>query len=281
MRTLDAALIAAKNSLDSDDPWLALLEITHEGWEVLYYDGLSASFHEGETVTGGTSGASCEVYFVSARTLTSGYLITGEITSGPFQDDEDLDGDHSTSPGAATVTTPIPAGDGEAVLRFARNVEDVTYETYTWEKFNFFMDMFVDSASEIPSVSISVSNANRFVEGVVSKGDGFIGDQVRLLFVYAGDLSANPAIDEYFNVKSVVATEEVVSFVLGIRNPLLDVFPSCLYNRKICRFKFKDSDCGYSGGETTCNKTMTDCLARNNESNFGGFPAIPGNFFDF
>lgn len=279
MRTPDAALITAKNKLDSDDPWLLLVELTHDGWEILRYDTGAASFHEGETVTGGTSSASAEVYFVVELTATTGYLATGEITGGPFQDGEDLDGDHSTTPGSALVTTPLPTG--EAVFRYTKNLEDVTYEGVVWEKFNFAMGSFVDSTNEMPSMSLSITNVDRIMEGYINKGAGFIEDQVRILFIYAGELAADPIIDEYYKIKSVLVTDEAVSFTLGIRNPLIDTFPSQLFSRKTCRFKLKDSNCGYAGGETTCNKTMTRCVALENEINYGGFPAIPGGFFDF
>lgn len=42
-----------------------------------------------------------------------------------------------------------------------------------------------------------------------------------------------------------------------------------------CQWYFKDSRCQYSGGETTCDKTLTACQARANETRFGGYPSIP------
>jgi PKD repeat protein len=37
---------------------------------------------------------------------------------------------------------------------------------------------------------------------------------------------------------------------------------------------FKDSRCGYVGGETACDKTLARCKALNNVANFAGFPTI-------
>lgn len=54
----------------------------------LVYDALTADFSVGETVTGGTSGASAEILGVARTTATTGTLYLGAITSGPFQDDE-------------------------------------------------------------------------------------------------------------------------------------------------------------------------------------------------
>ena len=42
-----------------------------------------------------------------------------------------------------------------------------------------------------------------------------------------------------------------------------------------CQWVFKDSRCQYSGGETTCDKTLTACQTRANETRFGGYPSIP------
>lgn len=43
-----------------------------------------------------------------------------------------------------------------------------------------------------------------------------------------------------------------------------------------CRWKvFKGAECGYAGGLTTCNRTYTDCVARSNTANFGGFRFLP------
>jgi len=38
--------------------------------------------------------------------------------------------------------------------------------------------------------------------------------------------------------------------------------------------KFKDIRCGYSGGETWCDKTMSRCVQLSNQTNFYGFPSI-------
>lgn len=54
----------------------------------LAYDGLTADFTVGETLTGGTSSASAEILGVARTTSTTGTVYLGAITGGPFQDDE-------------------------------------------------------------------------------------------------------------------------------------------------------------------------------------------------
>jgi len=43
-----------------------------------------------------------------------------------------------------------------------------------------------------------------------------------------------------------------------------------------CRWKvFKGTECGYSGGDTTCNRSYADCSSKSNTANFGGFRWLP------
>lgn len=42
-----------------------------------------------------------------------------------------------------------------------------------------------------------------------------------------------------------------------------------------CPWGFKGPECGYTGGDLTCDHTITDCQAKGNEVNFGGFPYLP------
>lgn len=41
-----------------------------------------------------------------------------------------------------------------------------------------------------------------------------------------------------------------------------------------CPWRFKDSNCGYTGAETWCDKTYQRCQALGNTANFGGFPHL-------
>lgn len=54
----------------------------------LPYDGLTADFTIGETVTGGTSGATATIRNIVAVTATTGFLVIDDLASGPFQNNE-------------------------------------------------------------------------------------------------------------------------------------------------------------------------------------------------
>ena len=69
------------------------------GVSQLGYDGETVSFVDGETVTGGTSGATATIYSVKPNGTASGYLFLYNIT-GTFQNNEALTGSIA---GAATA----------------------------------------------------------------------------------------------------------------------------------------------------------------------------------
>ena len=63
--------------------------ITDEAINDLAYDALTTEFAVGETVAGGTSGATAEIMAI-AHDGTAGTLKIGTVTGGPFQDNEAL-----------------------------------------------------------------------------------------------------------------------------------------------------------------------------------------------
>jgi hypothetical protein len=76
--------------------------INDEDLSALNYDGGTLAFTAGQTVTGGTSGASAVIIKV-VGTTASGVLWLGAVTGGPFQDNEAI----TSSGGAALVNGTI------------------------------------------------------------------------------------------------------------------------------------------------------------------------------
>lgn len=68
------------------------------------FDNLSGTFQVGDTITGGTSGATAFVQVVE-----SAFLLVSNIIDGPFQDDEQITGSES---GATADVNGAPV-DGE------------------------------------------------------------------------------------------------------------------------------------------------------------------------
>lgn len=89
--------------------------IADEALNTLSYDALSSAFSVGETVSGGTSGASAEIMGIEQSSATAGTLKLGAITSGPFQNNEAL----SSAGGAATADGASASGSAVAITGIA------------------------------------------------------------------------------------------------------------------------------------------------------------------
>lgn len=75
---------------------------------LLSYDALTAPFTLGDTVTGGTSGATGVILAIHETTATTGYLILGSLATPPFVDNElitDVGGGSADTVGAEVVLT--------------------------------------------------------------------------------------------------------------------------------------------------------------------------------
>lgn len=189
----------------------------------------------------------------------------------------------STSPWYVLLSlSPAP----EAVLRLARAPEDVTFQGTTWVAFNFDFDAITDaSTGQLTTLTLRVCNVNRLVQSYLEQYDGGIGATVHLRVVSAEDLHSDPSIYMEFVVTECSADSEWATFTLGADNPMRQIFPSKLYLKDSCIWRYntpamqaahdaKGAQCGYTGGLATCNKTLTDCRAHANSARFGGFPGI-------
>jgi len=96
-----------------------------------------------------------------------------------------------------------------------------------------------------------------------------------LLFEEYGLIIDNPISVFEGYVNNIQLTETEFSFdVERVLGGYSTVSPNSTYDVN-CQWGFKDSRCLYSGEETSCDKTFSACLARSNETRFGGYPSIP------
>lgn len=171
--------------------------------------------------------------------------------------------------------------DGDTV-RLCSNTEDVTWDSETWTAFPFKLDAVQENnEGEIPNVVIYVGNQSRAIQGYVEDANGGVDTTVTLRVVHSEHLEeVDPEIEEEFTVLSCKCTEEWAAFTLGGGYPTRRRFPARRYMTNFCPFEFKGVECGYSGGDSTCDHTLTDCRTKGNSDRFGGFPSIPmGGFY--
>jgi len=72
------------------------------------------------------------------------------------------------------------------------------------------------------------------------------------------------------------ATAEHVAFTLGLPSSLSSSFPRWRFSRLQCRW-IRTTECQYAN---VCSKRLSECIQRGQVLIFGGFPAIPGGYFD-
>ena len=133
------------------------------------------------------------------------------------------------------------------------------------------------SSGEIIRCSIRASNVDQVLVGYLEAADGAIGTVVTLRVVHADHLDLTSAeIEEQFEVVESSADATWCTLRLGVPNTSMMRFPRHRYITNYCRWVFKGTECGYTGEETECGRTFTDCIERNNTRRYGGFPSIPG-----
>lgn len=81
--------------------------ITGQPINRINYDAATVPFTVGQTLTGGTSGASAPITRVVQTTSTTGYLLIGTVSSGPFMDNEAITGSVAGAAVADGVNTQL------------------------------------------------------------------------------------------------------------------------------------------------------------------------------
>ncbi|MEK6531253.1 MAG: hypothetical protein AABZ23_02025 [Deltaproteobacteria bacterium] len=77
-----------------------------------------------------------------------------------------------------------------------------------------------------------------------------------------------------FDVLATQADSQWCTFTLGAPNPMRRRFPLHRYIAFHCNWQFKSAECGYPGGDTTCNRNLDACRGKSNSKRFGGYPGL-------
>lgn len=131
------------------------------------YDALTAAFSVGETVTGGTSGASATILAIIQTSATAGVLRVGTITSGPFQDNEAL----TSAGGAATANGASAAGS--AIVLTGVNSSALSH-VWNFKERLFFIEKDTMSAWYLPVKSIGGALTEIPLGSVFRKGGSLL-----------------------------------------------------------------------------------------------------------
>lgn len=161
----------------------SLVPITDQATNALNYDALVTDFETGETVTGGTSGATAEIVGIRRTTATAGTLYIGTVTGGPFQNNEAL----TSASGSATA-------DGTVSVVLANTISGIEgsalSHVWTHGRRLWFVEEDTLSAWYLGPGAISGTLTEFPLDGVVSVG---------AVLMFGGRLStdANDGMDDF------------------------------------------------------------------------------------
>lgn len=156
---------------------------TGEALFTLGYDALTADFEIGETVTGGTSGATATIYGIQPTSATAGTLVIGAVTGGPFQDNEAL----TSASGAAVANGTVATGSTVAVTGV--DTRDLSF-IWSHQRRVWFVEGDTLSAWYLPVNSIGGAAAEFPLDGVFRLGG-------KLLFGGTWSQDSGDGIDDY------------------------------------------------------------------------------------
>lgn len=167
--------------------------------------------------------------------------------------------------------------DGSSDLHLAAYDTDVVYNSVNYLKFPISHEFVAENnQGSIDQVKVRLANVSRLIQSYLEQYD-FRGKKVTIRMVWANQLSDPDAyIDDIFYIDNYTVDQNNVEFTLTGKFDVLGVdLPARRYTRNYCAWKFKSVECGYTGAETSCNKTQQRCKQIGNYPRFGAFPSVP------
>ena len=182
---------------------------------------------------------------------------------------------HSTAPWIILLDITLT---DDTVLRFCNNNENVTFSGNLYTFFPFTIGPVEYSAEgQIPVVPLKVCNVTRVLQPYLNALDGAVGSTVVMTLVNTDHLAEDYSeLELTFTVTGCETDAMWVTWTLGMANPYNKRFPLYRYLADHCSWVFKGAECGYSGAETICNRTLERCSELNNTAYFGGYKGMKG-----
>ena len=139
-----------------------------------------------------------------------------------------------------------------------------------------------DDNSSVAKLEITVSNVGLGISGIIGNRGNVIGNAPATLTMVLLNVNNNAIIQGtkqvlwYGLCNNLQITNE--SAKMDIETPLggYTYNTPCMKYKATCNVrKFKDCRCGYTGEETTCDRTYTRCKELGNNKRFQGFISLP------
>lgn len=164
-------------------------------------------------------------------------------------------------------------------LRFVQNDEDVIIDGQPYQALPFDISLDVHSDS-VPRVNVVIQDQLQIVQSYMQTYKGGSDSEVRLMIVTGTDkntLQSEVELSDDFIVTRTSAKDYVVTWELGIDNPLSRQVPARTLMKNVCSFAYRGVECGYTGALPSCDLSLTGangCRTHSNEENYGGAPGI-------
>lgn len=170
--------------------------------------------------------------------------------------------------------------DAGANLYFAEYHEDVTFDGVLYTAFPIRFDTISEkTGGEVDEIRLMIANASREIEAYLQNpAYTFKGKKVIITYVFTEELD-NPdcKYEETFYIDFYETNAQNATFTLSSKLDVCQVkLPLRTVSRTHCSWVFKSPECGYTGAEKTCSRTLQRCRELANTERFGGFPAAGG-----
>lgn len=166
---------------------------------------------------------------------------------------------------------------------YANNAGGITYKGVYFQPASFEVNVS-EASGEVPEISFSMNDLTGVVRGYMENYQGGVGSFVKVILIFQSTLDLPIAqqsheYQEMYTITSSSIDSMNVRLGLGAKDLLAIKFPKRLQISQYCQWGYKSVECGYSGSNPTCDRTLqgnNGCAAHNNSINFGGFPGIKG-----
>lgn len=166
------------------------------------------------------------------------------------------------------------------VIRICNNNESVEWNGFMWIPFVFEMaEIKAKSNGASSQVALTISNRLRLFQRDIEASQGGTGVDVFIRVVSSETIDdPYPQIEEVFGVETTEINVDTIVFTLGLGVPINTRFPERRHLKNFCEFEYGGVECAAPfhilNTHKTCNKTLSDCEARQNTVRFGGEVAI-------
>lgn len=168
--------------------------------------------------------------------------------------------------------------------------ESITFGGVTYLPFPFALgEIEIAGDGSMPSFDLAVSNVTRELSNYLEIGAGFIGRSVTLRIVHRDYLATSTdRFQMTFQISGAAETADSIVFRVELPNYFQHSIPAQFYSLDTCPWVYKGTECGSRGPDSSCLKTLADCIDKGNDEvllgyprmhprRFGAFAGIPRN----